>query len=111
MELKGLDVLKIRLLPGEFKYKDGTKMEGQTYRRYTTGGKVFISNDDTFRACVEEGGLFSAELGTDEEDRLFLTDFITWKQVKGQKRNEVEYASITVDNFKPSTVAQLEELS
>lgn len=86
-------------------------MEGQTYRRYTTGGKVFISNDDTFKTCVEEGGLYSATLATDEEDRLFLTDFITWKQVKGQRRNEVEYESITVENFKPSSVGELEGLA
>lgn len=106
MELVGLEVLKIRLLPGEFDYAKGTKMEGQKYRRYTTAGKVFITNDESFKECVENGGLFSATLDTNEEGQLSLTDFITWKQAKGQKSNQAEYDSITVENYKPIKTAQ-----
>jgi hypothetical protein len=111
MELTGLDVLKVRALPGTFDYAKGTKMEGKTYRRFTTGGKVFISNDDTFVEALSNGGLHTVVLGTDEEDRLMLNDFITWKQVLGQKRNAVEFESITVESFKLNSVAQYEAVS
>jgi hypothetical protein len=113
MELTGINVLKVRALPGEFEYADGTKMKELKlkYRRYTTDGKVFISNDDTFYQEVLNGGLHTITLGTNELDQLSLNDYITWKQVIGQKMNTVKYDSITVENYKPQTVQQFEELS
>jgi hypothetical protein len=111
MELTGINVLKVRALPGEFDYKADSKLAGKQYRRFTTGGKVFISNDDTFFNELANGGLHTVSLEANEEGQLSLTDFITWKQVNGLKRNQVENEGITLKNYKPQSVAQLEELS
>ena len=113
MDLNQLETLKIRLLPGEFKYREDSKMAGQTYNRYTVGGKVFISNDLTFKQNVEDGKLYSVSIDSDDEGQLSMTDFITWKQANNQQNCRVEFDSITVENVraKAGTLHPFQELS
>lgn len=100
MRIENNDVALVQALPGTFKYKDGTKMEGQSYKRYQFGGKVFISNDETFAQELENGGIQCITLDTNAEGKLSLTGFITFKKLLGIKRNQVMLDAITVENFK-----------
>jgi hypothetical protein len=113
MELTGINVLKVRALPGEFDYAKGTKMEGKKYRRYAVDGKAFISpvEDAVFHEAVLNGKLHTVVLGTNELDQLSLSDYITWNQAIGYKRNQTEFDSITPESYKPTTIQQYEELS
>lgn len=47
-QLNATEVAEIQTNGVLHPYAKGTKMEGQSYRRYIYEGKVFISNDEAF---------------------------------------------------------------
>lgn len=111
IKISGSDVLLVRCISGELAYAKGTKMEGQTYRRYTYGGKAFISNDPVFYNELENGGVHTVTLDSNEEGQLSLTGFITFKKMVGLKKNTVILEAITVENYAPTSVKELEDLA
>ena len=109
-KITGEDILLVNPLAGDHKYAEGTKMEGQTYRRFSYGGKVFISNDPAFYAELDNGGIHTISLDADDQGQLSMTGYITFKKMQGLKRNQVVLDSITVENYKASAVTNPEEL-
>ena len=108
------DILGIQTISGLMPYATGTKMEGQFYRRFNYDGKVFISNDESFYNELEAGGIESLKLDSNDEGKLALASYVTFKKLIGLKRNELTLETMTVENFKPSaksTVAEYEDLS
>ncbi len=106
----GEDVLLVQALAGEFDYAKGTKMEGQKYRRYNFGGKVFISNDEVFYNAILNGGVSKITLDSNEEGQLSLTGYITFNQQIGLKRNQVMLDLITPDAFSTNPEALFKSL-
>ena len=107
------DILGIQTISGLIPYAKGTKMEGQSYRRFNYDGKVFISNDESFFNELEAGGIESLKLDSNDEGKLAMVSYVTFKKLIGLKRNEITLESMTVENFKPSakaSVAEYEEL-
>ena len=109
------DVLMVQCISALLPYAEDTKMKGQFYRRYSYGGKVFISNDETFYQAVEQGNVSKITLGTDAEDKLSLTGYITFSKLIGLKRNNLILDSLTVENFNKipagTSVADLSKLA
>jgi hypothetical protein len=108
-KVEGTDILGIQAISGPMPYAKGTKMEGQFYRRFNFDGKVFTSNDDLFHAELEAGGIESIKLDSNDDGQLSLVSYITFKKLIGLKHNQVKLESITVENFKPSAKATVEE--
>ena len=107
------DILGIQTISGPMPYAKGTKMEGQTYRRFNYDGKVFISNDESFFNELEAGGIESLKLDSNDDGNLSLVSYVTFKKLIGLKHNQVKLESITVENFKPTakaSIAEYEEL-
>lgn len=107
------DILGIQTISALLPYAQGTKMEGQFYRRFNYDGKVFISSDESFFNELETGGIESLKLDTNDEGKLALVSYVTFKKLIGLKRNEITLESMTVENFRPTAkadVAAYEEL-
>ena len=109
-KVEGQDVLLVQCISEPMEYAKGTKMEGQTYRRYNYGGKVFISNDDTFHKEIESGGVSTITLDSDAEGQLSMTGYITFKKIIGMKRNEVMVELITPENFAVTGKTSVQDL-
>lgn len=109
-KITGEDILLVESLAGEHSYAEGTKMEGQTYRRYAYGGKVFISNNPTFYNDLENGGVHTISLEANDQGQLSMVGYISFKKMQGLKRNQVVLDSITVENYKVSAITNPEEL-
>ena len=99
VNVEGQDVLLVQCISEPMEYDKDTKMAGQKYRRYNFGGKVFISNDETFYTAIENGGVSKITLDSNEEGQLGLTGYITFKKIIGMKRNQVMVELITPENF------------
>lgn len=104
VKVSGEDVLLVQCISALLSYKVGTKMEGQSYRRYNFGGKVFTSNDESFYTALEAGGVSTITLDANEEGQLSLTGFITFAKLIGLKKNNLMIEALTVENFKPENV-------
>jgi hypothetical protein len=108
------DILGIQTISSLMPYAKGTKMEGQSYRRFNYDGKVFISNDESFFNELEAGGIESLKLDSNDEGKLALVSYVTFKKLIGLKRNELTLETMTFENFQPTAkanVAEYEELS
>jgi hypothetical protein len=103
------DILGIQTISGLLPYAKGTKMEGQFYRRFNYDGKVFISNDESFFNELENGGVESLKLDSNDEGKLAMVSYVTFKKLIGLKRNEVTLEAITVENFKPTAMVNAED--
>ena len=108
--LKNEEVLRVQVLPGKFDYAKGTKMEGKQYQRFAFGGKVFISNDDSFAEELKAGNVAEVEIGVNDEGNYSLNAWVSWTAKNNLKRKMVENESITVANYKPTTVKEYAEL-
>lgn len=103
-KIEGTDVLGIQTISELLPYAKGTKMEGQFYRRYNYDGKVFISNDESFHEELENGGVESLKLDTNDEGKLSMVSYVTFKKIIGLKRNQLTLEAMTVENFKPAAM-------
>lgn len=110
-KIEGTDVLGIQTISELLPYKAGTKMEGQFYRRYNYDGKVFISNDESFFNELENGGVESLKLDTNDEGKLAMVSYITFKKIIGLKRNQLTLEAMTVENFKPTAMVNAEDFA
>lgn len=108
--VQGADILMVQTISGLLPYNEGTQMKGQFYRRYNYKGKVFISNDETFYNELEAGGVERLALDSNEEGKLSLVGFVTYKKLIGQKRNAIQLEAISVEDFKPNKVTSTKEL-
>ena len=109
MEIKKLNATEAAEIQCDgqlFAYKEDTKMAGKFYRRYVFEGKVFISNDDTFYDELQAGGIHSLKLEPNDEGKLALAGYLTFKKMIGVRSNELRIEALTVENFKPQMVAQ-----
>lgn len=105
IKIEGRGVLRISCVSGQKKYSEESKMKGKTYRVYTYGGKAFIANDELgFYDAQQNGSLAEVYLDSNEEGQLSLTDFISYKQLIGMKKNELTLESLTLEAFKAENV-------
>ncbi len=109
--IQGNDVALVQVLPGEHKYAENTKMAGQSYKRFAVGGKVFISNDAKFAEELDNGGVETITLDSNDEGQLSLTGYITFKKLLGIKRNKMQLDAISVDDFKPTKAVSAAEIN
>lgn len=105
VRITGNDILLVQCISGLMPYAETSKMAGQSYRRYSYGGKVFISNDETFYTSLEKGGVNTITLAVNEEDKLSLTGYITFAKMIGLKRNNLMIEALTIESFTPGEVA------
>lgn len=109
--VKGNDVALVQVLPGDHKYAENTKMAGHTYNRLAYDGKVFTSNDKNFVEELNNGGVETITLDSNEDGQLALTGFITYKKLQGIRKNQMQLDAISVDDFKPTKAVSAAELS
>ena len=98
------DVLLVQQVSNDLPYDSESKMAGQTYRRFAYGGKVFISNDQTFYTALANGDVHTISVDVNAEGKLSMTGFITYTRMQGLKRNQVILDSITVSNYRAAAV-------
>lgn len=101
-KLDATEVAEIQCDGQLFPYKKGTKMEDKFYRRYIFEGKVFISNDDNFYEEFLAGGIESVKIEPNEEGKLTMVGYLTFKKMIGVRRNQLTLEAMTVENFKPT---------
>ncbi len=99
-KITGEDVLLIQELPGVFNYDETSKMKGKTYKRFTFGGKCFISNDDAFSKALATGDLYAVTTEVGEDDKVAMTGFITYTRMQGLRRNQSVLAAIAATDYK-----------
>lgn len=104
------DVLLVSCISAPLPYAVGTKKEGMKYRRYTFGGKVFTSDDETFYASLEKGGVAKITLDANEEGQLSMTGYITFAKLIGLKKNNLILESLTLESFTPEAVSDFAAL-
>ena len=120
------DIHKIRLIDSGNLYDAKTKLAGQSFSRYQFNGVVFTVNDkDRFIDLKNTGKLYSVELLESKRDSgtlnadgssalvdsLALVNFVTKQEKLEDKRFICEEESITVENFKFTSVGQLESIA
>ena len=108
--ITGEDVLLIKKTNLLRAYKSETEgFKGKSYRIYAFGDNAFaVHEDDDFHNEFTNGGLKTIMLTVTDEG-WSLANCVTWKQANAQRKNQVVFDSITVENFVRSTVASLEE--
>jgi len=111
--LAGEDVLFIKRTNLVREYQTETVgFKGKKYRIFAFGDRAFaVHEDDNFEKDLEEGNVAQVMITVNDEGQWSLANYITWSKKVNQRKHAVEFESITVDNFKPSTVARFEELS
>jgi hypothetical protein len=110
-KLNATEVAEIQTISGLLPYAKGTKMEGQFYRRYNFEGKVFISNDESFFNELENGGVESLKLDTNDEGKLAMVGYLTFKKMIGVRRNQLTLEAMTIENFKPTAMVNAEDFA
>jgi hypothetical protein len=108
-KLNATEVAEIQTDGKLFPYAKGTKMEGQNYRRYIYEGKVFISNDENFHNELEAGGIESLKIEPNDEGKLAMVGYVTFKKMIGVRRNQLTLEAMTVENFKPTAMVNVED--
>lgn len=108
-KLNAIEVAEIQCDGQLFPYAKGTKMEGKFYRRFIFEGKVFISNDDTFYNELEAGGVESLKIEPNDEGKLAMVGYLTFKKMIGVKRNQLTLDAMTIENFKPTAMVNVED--
>jgi len=104
-KLNATEVAEIQTNGVQLPYDAKSKMAGQFYRRYIFEGKVFISNDDNFYETLEAGGVESLKLDTNDEGKLAMVGYLTFKKLIGVRRNQLTLDSMTIENFQPSVMS------
>jgi hypothetical protein len=108
-KIQGEDVLLVQQISSDLPYAAGTKMEGKTYRRFTFGGKVFISDKADFYAALASGDVHTISIEANEDGKLAMTGFITYTRMQGLRKNQAILESITVENVRAGMLSNPEE--
>jgi hypothetical protein len=110
-KLNANEVAEIQCDGKLFPYKADTKMAGQFYRRFIFEGKVFISNDDTFYETLEAGGVESVKIEPNDEGKLAMVGYLTFKKLIGVRRNQLTLEAMTIENFQPEVISNPTEFA
>ena len=110
-KLNANEVAEIQCDGKLFPYAKGTKMEGQNYRRYIYEGKVFISNDENFHNELEAGGIESLKIEPNDEGKLAMVGYLTFKKLIGVRRNQLTLEAMTIENFQPEVMSNPTEFA
>ena len=108
-KITGEDILLIQELPGDHAYGADTKMAGKTYKRFTFGGKCFISNDDAFSKALATGDLYAVTTDV-VDDKVSMTGFITFTRMQGLRRNQSVLAAIAATDYKTAAISTEEAI-
>lgn len=111
--LEGEDILLVKktVIVREYRADASAGFAGKKYRLYAHGANAFaVHEDDTFHQDFTNGQIYKIMLVVTDEG-WSLSNYITFRQAIAQKSNKMQLDSITVENFKPQSVKQLEELS
>lgn len=114
MEITGQDVLKVKKTNLVRAYKSETEgFAGKNYRIYASGDNAFaVHEDDDFHQDLKDGDIKLIDIKV-TDDGWSLSNYVTWTKANAFKAKEMQFESITVDNFKPSakaTIAEYEDL-
>ena len=111
-ELKGREVHKITDTETVRDYDKESKMKGKKYRIFSYKDKGFIVNEDSkFNTLRLDGKIWSVELGTNEEGKLTLLNYITTSQEQSVREMEAKFKAIDLsvvklaENFTPEELA------
>lgn len=106
--LTGEDVLMIKRTNLTREYKSETEgFKGKKYRIYAFGDEAFaVHEDDAFHKDFEAGNIKSVMI-TVTEDGWSLANHLTWNRAIAQKKHQLVFDNITVENIKVN-VADLE---
>jgi hypothetical protein len=101
--LEGDDVLMIKRTTLKRDYKSTTEgFAGKQYRIYALGAEAFaVHEDDSFNEDFEKGNIKSVKIIV-TEDGWSLANHVNWDRAIGQKKHQMVYDSITVENVKPT---------
>lgn len=108
-KITGEDILLIQELPGDHPYAADSKMAGKTYKRFTYGGKCFISNDESFSKALASGDLYAVTTDLVDE-KMSLTGFITFTRMQGLRRNQSVLAAIAATDYKTAAISTEEAI-
>jgi len=105
--LKGEDVLFIKRTNLIRDYQSETAgFKGKKYRVFAFGDKAFaVHEDDGFEKDLADGNVAEVMITINEEGQWSLANYVTWSKKINQKKHAMEFESITVENFKPSSVS------
>lgn len=111
LELKGLEISKIRKTPLTRKYNSETEgFKGKSYSIFSFKDQAFIVHeDDAFLTDFAAGKVYSVELGT-TADGLSLLSYATIAQARNLAMAEGEIKYYSSANFKPVAVSANPEM-
>lgn len=109
-KITGEDVLLIQELAGVHDYDATSKMAGKTYKRFTYGGKCFISNDDAFSKALATGDLYAVTTEIGDDDKVAMTGFITYTRMQGLRKNQSILAAIAATDYKATAISTEEAI-
>lgn len=114
MEIKGRQVLKVRLISEGHDYDKESKMKDEKYNRYVYNGKVFICNaKDPFVKVQKAGKLYSVELDANEEGQLSMVGWTSTDEEITMAKTEATLlsfsASLADAQLDDATVEALKE--
>ena len=107
-KLEGEDVLMIKKTNLVRNYKSETEgFVGKKYRIYAFGDEAFtVHEDDDFNQDFEDGNIKSV-LITVTDEGWSLANHLTWNRAIAQKKHQIVYDAISVENLSVK-VADLE---
>lgn len=107
-KLEGEDVLMIKKTNLVRNYKSETEgFVGKKYRIYAFGDEAFtVHEDDDFNQDFDDGNIKSV-LITVTDEGWSLANHLTWNRAIAQKKHQIVYDAISVENLKVK-VADLE---
>lgn len=89
--------------------KEGFK--GKKYRIYAYGDKAFaVHEDDDFHEDLASGNIQKIMLTSDNEGQISLANYVTWNKAIAQRKNQLQFDMLTVENYKLS-VESLKDLA
>jgi hypothetical protein len=104
-KLEGEDVLMIKRTNLVRDYKSTTEgFAGKKYRIYAFGDEAFaVHEDDGFNKDFADGNVKSV-LITVTDEGWSLANHLTWNRAIAQKKHQITYDAITVENVKIGVV-------
>ena len=75
--------------------------KGKNYRIYASGENAFaVHEEDDFHEDLKSGDVKLIDINV-TDDGWSLNNYVTWTKANAFKAKEMEYDSITVENFRP----------
>lgn len=107
-KLEGEDVLMIKKTNLVRDYKSETEgFKGKQYRIYAFGDDAFaVHTDDEFNQDFADGNVKSVLINV-TDDGWSLANHLTWNRALAQKKHQIVFDAISVENIKVS-IADLE---